>query len=77
MIVGGRVVAEGPPATLGGRARAAVTVRWRDGVERTAAPTALVGELARRYGGEVPGLVVTRPSLEDAYLSLVGEGVGP
>lgn len=77
VIVGGRVVAEGPPATLGGRARAAATVRWRDGVERTATPTELVGALARRYGGEVPGLVVTRPSLEDAYLSLVGEGAGP
>ncbi len=76
VIVGGRVVAEGPPATLGGRGQASVTVRWRDGVEQTAAPTALVGELAHHYGGEVPDLVVSRPSLEDTYLSLVGEGVG-
>jgi ABC-2 type transport system ATP-binding protein len=72
VMVEGRMVAEGPPATLGGRARGVTTVRWRDGVERTAAPTAFVEELARRYGGEVPGLVVTRPTLEDAYLSLVG-----
>ena len=30
-------------------------------------------ELAARYGGEVPGLEVHRPTLEDVYLELVGE----
>ena len=29
-------------------------------------------ELAARFGGEVPGLTVTRPSLEDVYLDLIG-----
>jgi Histidine kinase len=32
--------------------------------ERTCEPTRLVAELAARYGGEVPGLTVTRPTLE-------------
>jgi ABC-2 type transport system ATP-binding protein len=31
----------------------------------------VVGELAARFGGEVPGLQVIRPSLEDVYLSLI------
>ena len=32
----------------------------------------MVAGLAARYGGEVPGLTVTRPSLEDVYLELIG-----
>jgi ABC-2 type transport system ATP-binding protein len=32
----------------------------------------VVGELAARHGGEVPGLTVTRPTLEDVYLQLIG-----
>jgi ABC-2 type transport system ATP-binding protein len=33
----------------------------------------LVRDLAERFGGEVPELSVTRPTLEEVYLSLVGE----
>jgi ABC-2 type transport system ATP-binding protein len=76
VLVGGRIVASGTPAEIGGRATAEATVSWQDGaaarVVRTAAPTRLVGELTARYGGEIPGLTVTRPSLEDAYLQLIG-----
>ena len=72
----GLIVAEGRPATLGGRAAAEALVSWQDHdgprSERTAAPTRRVAELAARYGGEVPGLTVTRPSLEDVYLELIG-----
>jgi ABC-2 type transport system ATP-binding protein len=72
----GVIVAEGSPADLGGRAAAAAVVGWqdRDGwrCERTGEPTRLVTDLAARYGGEVPGLTVTRPSLEDVYLELIG-----
>ena len=61
----------GPPPT----ARQAL-VRWTtpDGPreERTDTPTALVRDLAGRYG-EVPGLQVLRPTLEDVYLSLIGD----
>jgi ABC-2 type transport system ATP-binding protein len=41
-------------------------------------PTALVTRLATELGGEVPQLTVTRPSLEDVYLQLIGAaGAGP
>ena len=75
VIAGGRIVAEGTPATLGGRSTAKATVSWLgpDGrqVRLTDAPTALIRELSQ--GGELPELTVTRPSLEDTYLSLIGE----
>ena len=39
---------------------------------RSAAPTADVARLAARFlDGEVPALTVTRPSLEDTYLTLI------
>ncbi|NTW40133.1 MAG: ABC transporter ATP-binding protein [Cellulomonadaceae bacterium] len=73
----GQVVALDTPAALGTRASDDVVVRWTqdDGPHevRTAKPTALVADLAARYGGEVPGLEVQRPTLEDVYLALVGE----
>lgn len=75
VIAAGRVVAEGSPSTLGGRASAKATVGWlEDGVRRsveTDEPTRTVLELARRFSGEVPELTVVRPTLEDVYLSLI------
>ena len=48
---------------------------WReDGRVRTivtAEPTTEVARLAARFGGEVPELVVPRPTLEDTYLRLI------
>jgi ABC-2 type transport system ATP-binding protein len=76
VICDGVIVAQGRPADLGGRVTAGAVVSWqgRDGHrrERTQEPTRLVAELAARFGGEVPELTVTRPSLEDAYLELTG-----
>jgi ABC-2 type transport system ATP-binding protein len=76
VISAGRIVEVGAPQTLGGRADAAATVRWvgPDGPQRltTDTPTATVRELADRFGGEVPELVVERPSLEDVYLRMIG-----
>lgn len=72
----GIVVTAGHPAGLGGRAAAAAIVGWTDGQiqrqERTTEPTQVIAGLAARYGGEIPGLTVTRPSLEDVYLELIG-----
>jgi ABC-2 type transport system ATP-binding protein len=81
VIAGGRMVAAGPPAEMGGRADAAATVSWV-GVDgptsvTTDTPTALITQLAGTFG-EVPGLTVTRPTLEDVYLIMIGnsqEGV--
>jgi ABC-2 type transport system ATP-binding protein len=76
VLAGGRIVASGDVATLGGRTSGEATVSWLDAGhrldERTADPAATVALLSRRYGGPVPGLTVTRPSLEDVYLDLIG-----
>jgi len=80
VIVDGRLVADAPPAELGGRAQRDAVVSWvgPDGPEsvHTATPTAVVRELADRFDGEVPGLTVQRPTLEDVYLSMLGTGGG-
>ncbi|OLT49478.1 ABC transporter ATP-binding protein [Cellulosimicrobium sp. CUA-896] len=73
----GAVVALGPPELLGGPDARRPVVRWvEDGAPRaetTSRPTALVRELADRSpDGEVPGLEVVHPSLEDVYLELIG-----
>ena len=97
-IVGGRVVADAPPAALGGPERHGTRVSFamegalagaafppgldadvRDGrmIIRTETPTATVAALmawAAALGvEELPGLLVTRPSLEDVYLALISE----
>ena len=76
VIVGGRIIEVGTPETIGGRAeaQARVTYLGASGTEvvLTDAPTATVTELMARFGGEVPELTVTRPSLEDVYLQMIG-----
>ena len=72
----GRVVAIGRPSELGGRQDAPAKVSWlssrgQEHVE-TKEPSALVSSLYIEFGGEVPGLTVTRPSLEDVYLQMIG-----
>ena len=75
VVAAGRVVAHGAPHTLGGEDARRPTVHWvEDGTPRsvrTDRPTAVVAELAGRLPGEVPGLQVVRPSLEDVYLELI------
>ena len=72
----GVIVEISTPAELGGRATSQATVQWRDGdqikSEKSDNPTALVGSLSARFNGEVPELIVTRPSLEDIYLDMIG-----
>jgi ABC-2 type transport system ATP-binding protein len=76
VIVAGRIAASGTPATLGDRSSSSATVSWRDpdGARsvQTDEPTQIVTELAQRFGGEVPELTVSRPTLEDVYLQLIG-----
>jgi ABC-2 type transport system ATP-binding protein len=72
----GLLVASAPPSELGGRADQPARVTWSgpEGVQtmHTHTPTQYVRELADRFGGEVPGLSVARPSLEDVYLEMIG-----
>jgi len=78
VIVGGELVEVNRPAVLGGRDQAATVVSW-DGPsgrlsQETETPTAFVQQLASELGGEVPGLTVARPTLEDIYLRMIGKG---
>jgi ABC-2 type transport system ATP-binding protein len=78
VIAAGTIVEVATPAALGGRQDAEATVSWidRDGSRRsvrTAEPTRTVTELAATLGGELRDLSVTRPTLEDVYLAMVGQ----
>ncbi|WP_448760391.1 ABC transporter ATP-binding protein [Actinomyces oricola] len=80
IILGGRVVTRGTPDELARQAGTERTVRWmEDGVRRevsTARPSAVVRDLLDRLSGadgEVEGLEVITPTLEDHYLALVAE----
>ncbi|AEI11304.1 ABC transporter ATP-binding protein [Cellulomonas gilvus] len=74
VVSSGTVVAQGSPQDLGGRTARQAVVRWTtaDGPRevRTDTPTAVVADLAAQLG-EIPGLQVLRPTLEDVYLSLI------
>jgi ABC-2 type transport system ATP-binding protein len=77
VIARGRLIAVDTPRLLGDRDSALATISWRtpEGTwerTRSATPTAVVTDLAARFAGEVPGLTVTRPTLEDIYLNMIG-----
>ncbi len=76
VINGGKIIEVSTPALLGGRSTAKAKVQWMSSTglqsQETDNPTALVAKLAAEYGGEVPELTVTRPSLEDIYLNMIG-----
>ncbi|MFE7032622.1 ABC transporter ATP-binding protein [Streptomyces sp. NPDC057621] len=78
VIARGLVVAEGEPAELRDRFGTEAVVGWTESdgsprTERTATPTRTVAELMHRFDGEIPGLRVARPTLEDVYLRLTGQ----
>jgi ABC-2 type transport system ATP-binding protein len=76
IINGGRVVAVDSPARLTAHTSSAVTVRWMEGdevhLEQTDHPTELIRQRSAA-GAELAQLTVTRPTLEDAYLYLIGQ----
>jgi len=71
----GRIIEVATPATLGGRDDAKVMVRWRENgstqEERTDSPTEFLRTLSSRLSGEIPELTVSRPTLEDIYISMI------
>ncbi|MGX6603009.1 ABC transporter ATP-binding protein [Micromonosporaceae bacterium Da 78-11] len=75
VIADGRIVAEGTPATLGGRSAAGARVSWRENgtarTEQLADPTELLRRLVAS-DADLSTLTVTRPTLEDTYLTLSG-----
>jgi ABC-2 type transport system ATP-binding protein len=75
VIAGGVIVAEGTPATLGGRDSAKATVSWVDATGRHTELSDDPAELIHRRvaaGERLAELTVTQPSLEDTYLELIG-----
>ena len=77
VITRGKILEVSTPEQLGGRASAKARVQWKaNGVmqeELTDNPTEVVRKLSAQFPGEVPELQVLRPSLEDIYLSMIGE----
>ncbi|WP_235435785.1 ABC transporter ATP-binding protein [Mycobacterium sp. EPa45] len=75
VIADGRVAAVDTPARLTAHVNTAATVQWMDGdqlrVEHTDHPTELIRRLSAD-GTELTQLTVSRPTLEDAYLQLIG-----
>ena len=78
VIVAGKIIEISTPASLGGRMSALTTVSWQsldgqiESVE-TDKPTENLRELIKKFDGEIPGLSIVRPSLEDIYLKMIGE----
>ena len=76
IIVGGQMASVGRIDELGGPSARVPVVRWREGgearEERTQDPGAVVAALYARLG-EPERLEVVRPSLEDVYLSFLGD----
>jgi ABC-2 type transport system ATP-binding protein len=77
VVSGGRLVEVAPPDELGAALRRTSTVTWTEAgcrrEVRTETPSALLRNLlATVPHGEIAGLAVTRPGLEDVYLQLVG-----
>ncbi|MFE4412275.1 ABC transporter ATP-binding protein [Streptomyces sp. NPDC056821] len=78
VVAQGRIVAEGTSRELRERHATGATVEWTDPdgtprTEDTGTPTRTVADLMRRFDGEIPGLRVSRPTLEDVYLRLTGQ----
>ncbi len=78
VVTRGKVVATGEPAALRERFGSGATVEWTEPggaprAVRTDTPTRTVAELTHRFDGEIPGLTITRPTLEDVYLRLTGQ----
>ncbi|WP_431234342.1 ABC transporter ATP-binding protein [Mycolicibacterium psychrotolerans] len=75
VVAGGRVAAVDSPARLTAHVNTAATVQWMDGdqlrVEHTDHPTEFIRQQSAD-GTELAQLTVTRPTLEDAYLQLIG-----
>ncbi|MCZ8380162.1 ABC transporter ATP-binding protein [Mycobacterium sp. CPCC 205372] len=75
VIAGGRVVAVDSPVMLTEHVSSAATVRWVEDGELREETTDFPTELVRRHsadGVELAQLTITRPTLEDAYLHLIG-----
>jgi len=62
---------------LGGRDIARAIVSWKENGSvqeiETETPTQFVRDLLKKFDGEIPELRVRRPSLEETYLTMIGD----
>ena len=76
VIAGGRILDIDAPERVGGRTADRAVVKWLapEGarVVETNETSHLLRQLLSEYDGEVPGLTVARPTLEDVYLRMIG-----
>ncbi|MEN9324496.1 MAG: hypothetical protein RL414_250 [Actinomycetota bacterium] len=79
VIADGRILEISTPENLGGRQSAQARIMWlENGTTQTRLsnhPTHDIAEIAQRFEGEIPELQVIRPSLEDIYLTMIGENL--
>ncbi len=77
VIVAGKILEISSPETLGNRHLAQARITWLEGGQQRELlsnnPAGEVATIAARMGGEIPELQVIRPSLEDIYLTMIGE----
>ena len=71
----GKIVEISTPENLGGRNEAKARVTFlRNGLREeilTDNPTKTISELSVDFNGDIPELIVSRPTLEDIYLSMI------
>ncbi|MCW2525526.1 MAG: transporter related [Pseudonocardiales bacterium] len=77
VIARGRMIEINRPELIGNRVHGSTTVSWEEGdrvrSERTSTPTEFLRQLTARIDGEIPGLTVARPTLEDVYLQMISD----
>ena len=76
VINNGKIIEIATPATLGGRHLAKATISWKEKgqiqTKLSANPTADIQELSKIFNSDIPELTVTRPTLEDIYITMIG-----
>lgn len=76
----GKILEIDTPANLGDRSTSLARVEWEAAGQMheqfTDQPTAVIGKLMKDFVGEIPKLTVSRPTLEDVYLQMIGESDG-
>ena len=72
----GKIIEIATPATLGGRHLSRATITWKENERMqskiSANPTFDIQELSKTFNGDIPELTVTRPTLEDIYITMIG-----
>ncbi len=76
----GKILEIDTPANLGDRSTSLARVHWeaagRMKEQFTDKPTAVIADLMKEFDGEIPKLAVSRATLEDVYLQMIGDSDG-